>query len=501
MKVNVRALKLEDYKELKQSMIKAYEDEDEFWSKSAIQKLIDKFPEGQFCVEVNGKVAACALSIQVKYALFGDEHTYAEITDNSSFNTHTDDGDVLYGIEVFVSPEHRDLRLGRRLYDERKDLCEKLNLKGILIGGRLPNYHKYSHEMSPRTYINKVRTKEIHDPVLNFQLANNFHVVKVLKNYLVGDTESEEYAALMRWNNIYYSQKRKGLNESIIRLGLVQWQMRNFKNIEEFYEQVNFFVRTLSNYKADFILFPELFNTPLLAAYNHLEEHEAMRALAEHTEEIKQHFASLAISHNVNIIAGSMPILEENKLYNISYLLHRDGKIDSHKKIQVTPYEREHYNMVGGSDIKVFKTDSGKIGILNCYDVEFPELARLLADEGMQILFVPSLTDTQTGYVRVRSCAQARAIENECYVALTGCVGNLPGVNHMDIQYSQAAVFTPSDFAFPENAIKAEATPNSEMTLIVDVDLNALKEVHHYGAVQNLKDRRLDLYEIKKKLN
>lgn len=497
MDIKVRALELKDYAELKRSMIKAYHDEEEYWKKSAIAKLIKIFPEGQFCVEVNGKVAACALSICVLYELYGNEHTYNDITANNTFNTHTDDGDTLYGIEVFVSPEFRDLRLGRRLYNERKDLCEKLNLKGIMIGGRLPNYHKYSEAISPREYIAKVRSKEIHDPVLNFQLNNNFQVVKVLKNYLEGDTESEEYAALLQWNNIYYSKKRNAMTDSIIRLGLVQWQMRPFNNISAFYEQVTFFVGVLSEYKSDFVLFPEFFNTPLLAEYNHLSEHEAMRALASKTEAIKDKLSKLAISHNVNIISGSMPLVEEDKLYNVSYILHRNGKVDAFRKIHITPFEKRYYGMVGGDTLKAIDTDCGKIGILICYDVEFPELPRLLAEQGMKILFVPYLTDTQNAYTRVRACAKARAIENECYVAIAGCVGNLPGVNNMDIQFGQAAVFTPSDFAFPENATKSEATPNTEMTLIVDVDLNQLKELHHYGAVQNLKDRRTDLFELK----
>src|SRR5690554_7691211 len=101
-----------------------------------------------------------------------------------------------------------------------------------------------------------------------------------------------------------------------------------------------------------------------------------------------------------------------------------------------------------------------------------------MSEDGMEILFVTYLTDTQNGYTRVRSCAQARAIENECYVAITGCVGNLPNVNNMDIQYGQAAVLTPSDFAFPNNGVKAEATPNTEMTLIVDRKSTRLNSSH-----------------------
>ncbi|HTO15496.1 MAG TPA: bifunctional GNAT family N-acetyltransferase/carbon-nitrogen hydrolase family protein [Edaphocola sp.] len=497
MNIIVRKLKEKDYEGLKTSMIQAYGDIGGFWKKGSINKLIELFPEGQMCVEIDGQVAACSLSIIVLYELYGNDHTYKEITGNFSFETHSDDGDVLYGIEVFVNPNFRGLRLGRRLYNERKDLCEKLNLKGIVIGGRLPNYHLYSENIGPREYISKVRRKEIDDPVLNFQLANNFHVIRVLKNYLKGDTESEEFAALLQWNNIYYSKKRNAMNDSIIRLGLVQWQMRHFKTVDAFFEQVEFFVDVLSDYKSDFVLFPEFFNTPLLAEFNHLTEHEAMRALAEKTEMIKKKISEYAISYNVNIISGTMPIIENGSLYNISYIHHRNGKINEFRKIHITPNEKKFYGIKGGDIIKVIDTDCGKIGILICYDVEFPELSRLLAEQGMKILFVPYLTDTQNAYTRVRACAQARAIENECYVAIAGCVGNLPGVSNMDIQFGQAAVFTPSDFSFPVNATKAEATPNTEMTLIVDVDLNLLKDLHYNGSVRTMADRRKDLYELK----
>jgi predicted amidohydrolase len=129
--------------------------------------------------------------------------------------------------------------------------------------------------------------------------------------------------------------------------------------------------------------------------------------------------------------------------------------------------------------------------------VEFPELARKLALDGAQILLVPFWTDTKNGYLRVRRTAQARAIENECYVVMAGAVGNLPNVNNMDIQYAQSAVLTPSDFAFPTNTIKAEATPNTEMVLLADVDLDLLKELRERGSVQNFKDRRRDLYEVR----
>lgn len=232
--------------------------------------------------------------------------------------------------------------------------------------------------------------------------------------------------------------------------------------------------------------------------FNHLGEHEAIRAMAKHTDRLVEIFRELAVSHNVNIISGSMPKEDENgHLKNVAFLCHRNGNLDSYEKIHITPAEASAWGMQGGNQLQVFDTDSGKVGILICYDVEFPELPRLLREQGMQLLFVPFLTDTQNGYTRVRSCSMARAVENECYVAIAGSVENLPRVNNMDIQYAQSAVFTPSDFAFPTNQIKAEATPNTEMTLIVDCDMDLLKELHVHGSVRTVNDRRKDLYDLK----
>lgn len=500
MKVEVKSLKLEHYNDLKESMIKAYDVWGAYWSESAIEKLIKIFPEGQICVLVDDKVVGVALSIVIDYVRFDDSHTYQEITGNYTFSTHDPKGDVLYGIEIFIAPEYRGMRLARRLYNARKELCEQLNLRAIVAGGRIPNYQPFAEKYTPKEYIEQVKTKKLYDPTLSFQLSNDFHVKKIIKGYMPGDKESMEYAVLIEWINIYYESKKKLLNakKSNVRLALIQWQMRLFKDLNALLEQMEFFVDAASAYESDFILFPEYFHAPLMAEFNHLPEAEAIRKLTMYSEVLKEKFIEFAISYNANIITGSMPILRDGQLYNVGWLCRRNGSFEQYEKLHITPSERVDWGMTGGHSLQAFDTDCGKIGILICYDVEFPELARLLADEGINILFVPFLTDTQNGYNRVRHCAQARAIENECFVAIAGCVGNLPKVHNMDIQYAQSAVFTPSDFAFPINAIKSEATPNTEMTLIADIDLDLLKDLHYFGSVRTLSDRRHDIYKLEK---
>jgi predicted amidohydrolase/GNAT superfamily N-acetyltransferase len=497
-KLLLRGLTLEDYADIKQIMDGVYADMGGSWKPQEYVNLIERFPDGQICIEDNGKVVAAAFAILVNAEAFEARHAYEDIIDGGKMSGHDSDGNALYGVDVFVDPEYRGLRLGRRLYDARKELCEKLNLKGIIFGGRIPGYGEHADAMSPAVYIQKVKASEIHDPVLSFQLANDFYIKKIVKNYIPEDSESESYGVMMEWSNIFYEKRQKlfGGRKSYPRISVVQWQMRPFDTVEDFLQQSEFFVDAMGGYNSDLVLFPELLNAPLLKNFNQENPVEAMRSLAAYTEEIRAAFVSMAISYNTNIIAGSLPLLEGDSLYNVSFLCRRDGTWDMQHKLHITPDEARYWGFKGGDEIKIFDTDIGKIGILVCYDVEFPELSRNLADKGMTILFVPFLTDTKNAYLRVRRCAQARAIENECYVAISGSVGNLPKVENMDIQYSQSAVFTPSDFAFPHDAIAAEATPNTEMTLMVDLDLDLLKELREQGSVRNLLSRRKELYEV-----
>ncbi|MFZ5629625.1 MAG: GNAT family N-acetyltransferase [Spirochaetota bacterium] len=497
-KLVLRALRTDDYVFIREITAKVYENSGGAWRQEQFDSMLARFPEGQLCIEDKGRVIACAFSLVVAYDKYTDLHTYEQITDRGFITNHDPAGDTLYGVDVFVDPEYRGLRLGRRLYDARKELCQSLNLRRIVAGGWLPGYGAVADQMSPQAYIEKVKERKIYDPVLTFQLANGFHVRKILTNYWPQIAQKENYATLLEWINIYFVEKEKlvGTTKTIVRVGVVQWQMRTVASVEEFLKQAEFYVDAVSGYKADFLVFPELFNAPLLAPYNKEKPSDAMRMLAAQTDMLREALMNMAIAYNINIVAGSMPELREESLYNVSILCRRDGTWDEQEKIHLTPSEEDHWGFRGGNRLNVFDTDVGKVGILVCYDVEFPELPRLLAERGVDILFVPFSTDTRNAYLRVRHCAMARAVENEFYVVISGSVGNLPNVENMDIQYAQSAVFTPSDIAFPQDAVVAEAVANTEMTLIADLNLELLKELRTEGSVRNMRDRRRDLYRL-----
>ena len=486
------------YEDIKQLMDGVYTELGGAWPMHTISHLIDEFPEGQIGIFDDGHLVGIALSVQVDYARFSNPHTYEDIVDSNDNINSDREGDALYGLDVVIAASHRGLRLGRRLYDARKELCRQYNLRAILAGGRIPKYHNHSDTMTPMEYIEKVDRKEIYDPILSFQLSNDFQVKRLLKKYLPEDAQSVGYATLLEWNNILYEPMDTVLAsaKTIIRVGAVQWQMRTVESVEELLKQVEYFVDTVSDYQSDFIVFPEFFNAPLMGLTEQHSQTEAIRYLAEYTELFRNEMSRMAIEYNANIVTGSMPLAEGDKIYNVSYLCHRSGQIDEQRKIHITPHEKNDWVIQGGDKISVFETDAGRVGILICYDVEFPELGRILAEQGIEILFVPFWTDTKNSYLRVRHCAQARAIENECYVVIAGSVGNLPQVESLDVQYGQSAVLSPSDFSFPHDGILSEATPNTEMLLFSDLDLDKLKILHSEGTVRNLKDRRQELYQV-----
>jgi len=469
------------------------------WKLDQLESHHRIFPEGQLCVELDGEIIGSCSSLIVNFDDYLEQHTYSEITDNGYIRNHNPHGESLYGMEVMVHPDFRRMKIGRRLYEARKQLAEQLNLKSIIVGGRIPGYHKYSQQMSPRAYAEEVLQQNIYDPVLTFQMMNGFTLKRIITNYLSDDQDSMNYAALLEWNNIDYKPGASKIHYKLsfpVRICVIQYMMKKIDSFEEFATQCEHYVDVASDYKSDFAVFPENFTMQLLSFLDERSPSLAIRKLSTYTEEYVELFSQLAVKYNVNIIGGSHFIEQNNRMYTVAHLFRRDGTIAQQYKLHISPNERRWWGINGGSVLEVFDTDCGKISIQLSGDIEYPEISRIVAEEGAQIIFVPFCAEDRQTFLRVKYCAQARAIENQVFTVTSGTVGNLTHVDNVDIQYAQSGVYTPADFSFPRDGIAGECSENTETVIMAEVDMETLQRFRKSKDVLTFRDRRTDIYSL-----
>ncbi len=277
-----------------------------------------------------------------------------------------------------------------------------------------------------------------------------------------------------------------------LRVAALQYFIRPVEGFAQFEDQVSALVETAADYDCRLMVFPEYFSTQLLTlAGTDLPIQQQIRKLADFEQRIVEMFQALAKQHQIFIVGGSLPAVDPPDLetvYNECYVYAPNGEWEVQGKLHMTRFEREDWVVSPHKRLRLFDTEIGKFAVTICYDVEFPELARAAARAGAYILIVPSCTDDRQGYLRVRYCAQARAIENQMYVIHASTVGSLPQVPAVSLNYGQACILTPSDFAFSRDGILAEGVPNQESMIIGELDMDLIREAREDGTVLPLRD-------------
>jgi predicted amidohydrolase/ribosomal protein S18 acetylase RimI-like enzyme len=485
------------------------------WRPDQLARHLEVFPEGQLVVSSpTSRILGSASSLIIDWDDYAESANWSAITGDGSFDTHNPSGKTLYGADMGVDPEARQQGIGTLLYEARKDLIRERGLKRLLTGGRIAGYSGSASQMTAKEYVAEVVDGKRRDPALTFQLENGLVVLDVVPGYM-HDTESRGFATVLEWLNPEYtssvslqaSLQHAALEQAAaealrgtprprrVRIAAVQYLLRPIASFEDFVRQVEFFVHSAKDYKAHFVLFPEFFTMQLLSYINEPAPALAVRRLARLAPKYEELFIRLAKETGIYIIGGTHPVFQKGKVFNAAHLFTPNGQVFRQKKVHLTPTEIGPYQLSRGHGLYLYHTDFGNIAILVCYDVEFPEVARVMAEAGAEILFVPSCTDGREGFCRVRYCAQARAIENQVYVAMTGTVGNLPLVPYMNTNYGQAAILTPSDYFFARDGIAAEGTINQEQLVVADVDLDLLDEQRVNGSVIPLQDMIKDAYD------
>lgn len=280
-----------------------------------------------------------------------------------------------------------------------------------------------------------------------------------------------------------------------VRVASCQYYIRPVERFEQFEAQVEGLVDTAADYRCRLLVFPEYFTCQLLTTLEKRDEpfDRQVRHLAKLEGRIVEMFQRLAKKSGMYIVGGTLPAIDPpdmETLYNECYVYAPNGKWEVQGKIHMTRFEKEEWHVTPHTTFRVFETDFGRLAVTICYDVEFPELVRAAALRGANILVVPSCTDDRQGFLRVRTCAAARAIENQMYVIHSGTVGSLPMIPAVSMNYGQASILTPSDFGFGRDGILAEGIPNQESLILGELDMTLLEDSRTKGTVLPLTDAR-----------
>ncbi|MDK2972365.1 MAG: hypothetical protein PWP23_2120 [Candidatus Sumerlaeota bacterium] len=280
--------------------------------------------------------------------------------------------------------------------------------------------------------------------------------------------------------------------KNFLRVCTLQYYLRPVQKFEQFEDQVQALIETASDYKCRLIVFPEYFTVQLLTLGDVKRPMpEQIRYLARSRERYIDMLSRLSKRFGIYVAGGTIPVLDEKdpeKVYNLCHFFNPKGEFQVQGKMHMTRFEKEEWFVSPTDKLRIFDTDFGKVAVTICYDVEFPEIARAAARQGVHILIVPSCTDDRQGYLRVRYCGHARAIENQLYVIISGTVGSLPMVPAVHLNYSQAAILNPSDYQFARDGVLAEGPATIETAVIGELDLESIERNRTWGSVLPLLD-------------
>jgi predicted amidohydrolase len=275
-----------------------------------------------------------------------------------------------------------------------------------------------------------------------------------------------------------------------VRIALCQYPITAPATLPAWTEKLDKLVAQAKAANADLLVMPEYASMELAAAYpgagDPAAELESVAAVAEQALAIMR---ETAMRHDVWLLPGTLPWRDANRVRNRAPLISPTGHVVFQDKSVMTRFEAESWGVQPGDPPAVFDTPFGRIGIAICYDAEFPDLVRAQVEAGAWLILAPSCTDAMRGYMRVHLSARARALENQCFVAMAPTVGTAPALASVDENVGAAGVFGPVDRGFAEDGIVVQGVLNAPGWIYADLDPARLDAVRADGAVRNWRDR------------
>ncbi|KRS11510.1 amidohydrolase [Roseovarius atlanticus] len=274
-----------------------------------------------------------------------------------------------------------------------------------------------------------------------------------------------------------------------MKIATAAYPLDEFDNWDAYAEKIEAWVAEAAGQGADLLVFPEyaaMELAPLAGRAVTAELEPSLRAVSDRMPEADALHSTLAGKYGVHILGGSAPVYDDvigpRPVNRAAFFAPGGAKGVVDKQI-MTRWEREPMNCVGGGPLKVFDTALGRIGVLICYDSEFPLLGRAMQD--VDILLVPSCTETLAGYWRVRIGAMARALEQQCVSAMSSLVGPAAWCEVCDVNTGAGGVFGPPDIGFPPTGVLAAGELDAPGWTYAEVNLEKIALVRADGGVLN----------------
>jgi len=271
-----------------------------------------------------------------------------------------------------------------------------------------------------------------------------------------------------------------------IKVASVAWKIRKIASDSEFFAHFYDLVEQAYDAGANVVVLPELQVLELLHLEPQLKEVHVPEYLVQYSDAFEDWIQRISTSSGLTLVGGSYFKKTDAGIVNACAVGHPSLGLVVGAKNNLTRYEREIWGLTTGNSL--VKIPDRRLGVTICYDSEFPESGRALAEEGVVIQCVPAFTETEHGFHRVRWCCHARTIENQVFVVHSSLVGDL-GREPVPSTYGSSAILCPAHQMFPAKGILAETDLNKEGVAIADLDLDLLEECRETGDVQNWHDR------------
>ena len=271
-----------------------------------------------------------------------------------------------------------------------------------------------------------------------------------------------------------------------LRLGTLQYPISHIAGLDDYATKLDQLVAEGVDGGGELLLMPEYACMEVAAAFSVTGPEAERDAVCGVAADLLSIMQATAVRHRIWLAPGSVPQAVRGRIVNRAPLIRPDGLMAFQDKQVMTRFEAEQWGIHGGAPAGVFETPWGRIGTAVCYDSEFPGVVRTMTEAGAWLILVPTCTDTAHGYNRVRLSCQARALENQCFVALSPTVGEAPWLATLDRNTGRAGVYGPVDRGFPDDGVIVEG--DGAGWLFADLDPVQLEAVRRDGAVRNFQD-------------